>query len=316
MEKTHPNLYDEILLSAVFELDKFPKKSGQEGTAYFIDENFVIKEMMGDQDSFFKYENFEKYCRELQDFHKKGLAVPEIYSWTMLPKTMFKNSRFDRYYVLQERVKGKEMMNKGLSYSYEDCKDFCSREEFNGAILSQEGELYKKIVLTFLENSLRMNEQLAELPESVIENFILSDYEMMRNEEYGAVDMHSGNVLFDGKKLTVIDNGFIENFFATYNDEKVRQIVMKDILRLMSGNLTSLAFGAMVQKKVPEAKPINKKHKVVCTKVMKRFVNSTNRLLHPVFHDDMEYVNSVDFIKSVADKEDEEEILSMLQKDF
>ena len=316
MDKKQQEIYDAMLLSVVFDLDKYPKKSGQEGTAYFVGDDFVVKELLGDQESFFNFKNFEKYCKELQSFHANGLAVPDIYAWMMLPKTMFQNSKFDRYYILQERVKGRGMFDKSISSTYDDCKDFCSRSEFNEALLSQKGELYKKIVLTFLENSLKMNEQLAELPESVVENFILSDYQMMKNEEYGAVDMHSGNVLFDGEKITVIDNGFMENFFANYNDMKVRQIVMKDMLRLLSGNLNSLAFGAMVKKKVPEAKSIYKKQGVVCTKVIKRFVGSTNRILNPVFHDDMEYANATDFIKSVLYGSDRQEVLDMIQKDF
>ena len=316
MEKLRQDIYDNILLSAVFELDKFPKKSGQEGTAYFVGDDFVIKEILGDQESFYNYQNFEKYCKELADYHEQGFDVPAIYSWTMLPKTMFEKTRFDRYYILQERVKGRDMFAHGISYTYDDCKDFCDKNEFNAAMLSQKGELYKKIVLTYLENCLIMNQQLEALPESVIENFIMSDYKMMKTEEFGAVDMHSGNVLFDGKKLTVIDNGFMENFFANYRDERIRQIVMKDMLRLLSGNFDSLAFACMVRKKVPEAMEYHQKQRVSSKKVIKRFVSATNRLLSPVFQDDFEYQNVCDFIGNVVDGEDEKEIVAMLQKDF
>ena len=310
------DVYDNILLSAVFELDRFPKKSGQEGTAYFVGQDFVIKELYGSQDSFFNYQNFENYCKELCGYHLQGLDVPAIYSWTMLPHTMFEKSKFDRYYILQERVKGRDMFAHGISYTYDDCKDFCDKNEFDAAILSREGEMYKKIVLTYLENCLKMNQQLEALPESVIENFIMSDYKMMKTGQYAAIDMHSGNVLFDGKKLTVIDNGFMENFFANYQDEKIRQIVMKDMLRLMSGNLNSLAFACMVRKKIPESMEYYQKQKVSSKRVVKRFVSATNRLLRPVFHDDYEYKNSCDFIGNVVDGEDEREIVEMLQKDF
>ena len=169
MEKLRQDIYDNILLSAVFELDKFPKKSGQEGTAYFVGDDFVIKEILGDQESFYNYQNFEKYCKELAAYHEQGFDVPAIYSWTMLPKTMFEKTRFDRYYILQERVKGRDMFAHGISYTYDDCKDFCDKNEFDAAMLSQKGELYKKIVLTYLENCLIMNQQLEALPESVIE---------------------------------------------------------------------------------------------------------------------------------------------------
>lgn len=316
MDKKQQEIYDNLLLSAVFDLGTFPKKSGQEGTAYFVGDDFVIKEIMGDQESFYNYQNFEKYCKELCDYHAQGLDVPAIYSWTMLPKTMFEKSRFDRYYILQERIKGRDMFAHGIGYSFDDCKGFCSKKEFDAAMLSREGELYKKIVLTYLGNCLMMNEQLEALPESVIENFIMSDYQMMKTSEYGAIDMHSGNVLFDGKKLTVIDNGFMENFFARFQDEKLRQIVMKDMLRILSGNLHSLAFACMVKKKVPESMEYYQKQKVSSKRVVKRFVSATNRLLSPVFQNDFEYKNACDFIRNVVDGEDEKEIVAMLQKDF
>ena len=316
MDKKQQEIYDNLLLSAVFDLGTFPKKSGQEGTAYFVGDDFVIKEILGDQESFYNYQNFEKYCKELADYHDQGLDVPAIYSWTMLPKSMFEKSRFDRYYILQERIKGRDMFAHGIGYSFDDCKSFCNKQEFDAAMLSREGELYKKIVLTYLENCLIMNQQLEALPESVIENFIMSDYKMMTTEEFGAVDMHSGNVLFDGKKLTVIDNGFMENFFAHYHDGFIRQVVMKDMLRLLSGNFDSLAFACMVRKKVPEAMEYHQKQRVSSKKVIKRFVSATNRLLSPVFQDNFEYRNSCDFIKNVVDGEDEREIIAMLQKDF
>ena len=316
MDKRQQNIYDNLLLSVVFNLEQFPKKSGQEGTAYFINDDLVVKEMMGSQDSIFKYENFEQYCRELQDFHAQGYAVPEIYSWTMLPKTLFKNSIFDRYYVLQERVKGRDMFSKSLCNTYEDCSSFCTKQEFEAAILSKKGELFKRIVETYLKNSLELIEKLDNMPECLIENFVLSDYGMMKNHTYGAVDVHGANVLFDGEKLVIIDNGFMENFFAGYSDEKIRQITMKDILRIMSGNLDVLACYGYYKKRWPELTTLYSKHKTACKSVMKKFINVTNRTLKPVFSEDMEFFNSRDFISQVMCGEDEAELVGMLQKNF
>lgn len=320
MDKTQQEIYDNLLLSVVFNLKDFPKKSGQEGTAYFIDENFVVKEIMGSQEGFFKYENFVSYCEEINGFREQGYPVPKIYSWTMLPASMFKkigNFSFDRYYILEERVKGKELFSHRISESFEDCKDFCSEKEFSDAILSHEGELYKKIVETYLQYFIDTNEQLEALPESVIEQLVLGDYHMMKNQKFGVVDMHNANIMFDGKKILMIDHSFTENFFANFPDEKIRAIVMKDMLRIISGNERGLFCGAMNKRKWKDLEVLFSKHKQTASSVMKRFINVTNRVLKPVFKDDMDYANSRDFIKMVSsDEAEEKEMLDMLQKSF
>lgn len=316
MDKKEQNVYDNLLLSTVFELDKFPQKSGQEGTAYFIGDNFVIKEIRGMQDSMFSYENFEKYCKELQECHKQGLAVPEIYSWTMLPSNMFKNATLDRYYVLQERIKGTDVFAHGISSSYDLHQDYCSRKEFNDAVLTKRGNLFKKIVYTYLNNYFELAEKLDAMPENLVENFVVSDYRMMKDLRYGAVDVHSANVLFNGDRLIIIDNGFMENFFATYNDEKLRQITMKDVLRILSGSLNSMACSAYYQSKWPDLAVLHSKHKKACASTMKKFINVTNKTLHPVFNDDMEYYNSKDFIHQVMEGKEVEETINMLQRNF
>ena len=320
MDKKQQQIYDNLLLSVVFNLKDFPHKSGQEGTAYFIDDNFVVKEIYGSQEGFFAYENFERYCKELIAFKKQGCPIPEIYSWTMLPKKLFKpvgNLHFDRYYILEERVKGKELFSKFLADTYDDCKDFCSKKEFDEAILSRDGQLYKRIVESYLEYFVKTNEQLDALPESVIENFVLSDYLMMKEQKFGTVDMHNANVFFDGEQFRVIDSSFVENFFAGYSDEKVRAIVMKDVLRLLAGNERGLFCASMNTRKWKDLEVLYAKHKKTSTSVMKKFINVTNRVLKPVFRDDMDYFNSRDFIRLVASSDvDEKEMLAMLQKNF
>ena len=70
-----------------------------------------------------------------------------------------------------------------------------------------------------------------------------------------------GNVIFNGERMIIIDNGFMENMFAGYSDEKLRQITMKDILRIMSGNLDVLACAAHYRRKWPELRTLYSKHK-------------------------------------------------------
>ena len=320
MNDFQQKIYNNLLLSIVFNLKDFKRKSGQEGTVYFIDDNFVVKEIFGEQIGFFTYDNFENYCKELIEFNKQGAPIPKIYSWTMLPKNMFEPQgglNFDRYYILEERVKGKELFASYLLGTFEDCKDFCSKEEFNSAILTKEGTLYKKIVENYLKYFLKTNQQLESLPINVIENFILSDYLMMKNQKFGANDMHNSNVMFDGSKLTMIDNSFVENFFASFSDEKLRTIVMQDMLRILSENEKGLFCGAIHQKKWASINPLYLEHKKILSAVVQKFIKTTNAVLQPVFQDDIEYINSKSFIKSIAASEKEEKsFIELLEKKF
>lgn len=321
MDKELQEIYDNLLLSVVFDLDQFPKKSGYEGTAYFIDDNFVVKESLGSQErgAFHTYENFENYCKELCAYHKQGFCVPKIYSWTMLPKNLFKERNgvsFDRYYILEERVKGKTLLTDHVCDSFDCSAKFCSKKDFESAVLSKQGELYKKIVECYLKNCIKINEQLEVLPKDKIEKFVLSDYQMMKNSKFGAVDMHNSNVMFDGENLTIIDNSFADNMYLQFNDEKIRAIAMKDMLRLISNNSNGLMVSSMMAYKFREFQQIHDKYSKVCKEVVSKFVDVTNDTLSPKFSQDFEYFNSRDFIKLILDGSDEKEVLEKLQKDF
>lgn len=316
MDKKQQEIYDNLLLSVLFELDKYPKKSGQEGTAYFIDDNFVVKEILGEDSGALGYDGFEVYCQELAHFHKKGYAVPEIYSWAMLPKSFFEKSRFNRFYVLEERIPGRRLFLETISHSYELCEDICSKEEYEAAILSKEGNLYKEMVQRYLNDYIERNEQIESMSSKNLENFILSDYNMTKNHTNGMVDLHAGNVLFDGKKMTIIDNGFMENFLGRAKDSVVRQGVMRDMLRLMSGNSNGLYYGEYLSNKIEGVSELYLKHKKLAFVNAEKFIKKTNELLSPVFYgtNNFDYANSRDFIRSIANNEDEKKLISMLQR--
>ena len=139
----------------------------------------------------------------------------------------------------------------------------------------------------------------------------------MKKQKFGAVDMHNANVFFDGNKLTIIDRSFMENFFANYKDEKIRAVVMKDILRLLSGNEKALFLGAMCKTRWLNAEVLHLKHKKTSTAVMKKFINITNGVLKPVFQNDMDYANSRDFIRCVSPSNREErKMINLLERSF
>ncbi len=316
MDKKQQEIYDNLLLSIMFELDKFPKKSGQEGTAYFIDENFVVKEMLGEDSGVFGYDGFEVYCKELVYFHKKGYAVPEIYSWAMLPKRFFEKSKFNRFYILEERIAGRSLFFNKISDAYQLCEDICSKEEYEDSLLSKEGNLYKEMVQRYLNDYIERNEQIESMSNDNLENFILSDYKMTKKHKNGMVDLHSGNVIFDGKKMTIIDNGFMQNSLSSVKDSIIKQGVMRDMLRLMCGNANGLSCGEHLSNRIDGVSELYEKHRKLAFVNAEKFIKKTNELLSPVFHGsyNYDYINSCDFIGLIAKNEDEKKLVDLLQR--
>ena len=70
--------YHENLLNAIPYLSNFSKVNGGEGVAYFLDENFVVKEYL-DSDNWDMFDRvFESYCKEMQLYAEMGFNVPKI----------------------------------------------------------------------------------------------------------------------------------------------------------------------------------------------------------------------------------------------
>ena len=98
------NEYERMLFDLVPHLSEYKSISGGEGAAYFIDQNFVVKEYAKDFPSRDEKEFdrvFEDYCREIQGFAQEGYSVPKIYAWLKVP-----NTNKAAYYM------GQEMQNK------------------------------------------------------------------------------------------------------------------------------------------------------------------------------------------------------------
>ena len=321
MSTNEQKIYDALLLSAVLELDKYPSKSGQEGTAYFIDDNFVVKELItfNNPSLFSNYQNFENYCKELSEFYEKGYCIPKIYSWTMLPKEFFEDGKtplsFDRYYILEERIHGKELYIDRESNIYDMCTDFCSKEEFDKAVWTKEGLLFKKIAETYLGHFIKTNEQVASLSDANLDNFILTDYDMSKNQHYGMVDVHPGNVLFDGTKLTIIDNGFVENLFEGADDSKLAPQVLNDLLYLLAANERGFRVYGRCFETWPELKRLKNELNKTSKAAISRCIKSTNKMLNPVYSNGEKLLDAQGLIKdSVQTEADYLELMSLINR--
>ena len=91
--------YDSLLSNVIPHLKEFPKHEGGEGIAYFLNEQFVVKEYYIPPKEFLK--KFDEFCLTLQKFADNGIKTPKIYAWT---KRLKSGDKTPHYFILQERI--------------------------------------------------------------------------------------------------------------------------------------------------------------------------------------------------------------------
>jgi len=193
---------DSLIRPMVANRRSFPSKRGAEGVAYFVGQEFVMKYF---ERINMPYHTFDNYAFELKKFADGGLSVPKIYSWAMSPINV--EDGVYRYYILQERVAGEDLLPYSLNDVESRCMKFCSRKEFDGAIenIAENKALYNKMLNEFVSLMLERNKELASLSKEEIARFINTYFEINRKSVFSSPDLHPGNVLFDGNHMVLID---------------------------------------------------------------------------------------------------------------
>ena len=149
-----PSEYDKLLLSFISKLDSFNYAQGSEGRVYFVDDKFIVKKFFMDRENL---EMLELFCREIKGFADAGYNVPNVYSWTGIPR---QNGRFDCY-ILEERVQGEKLFDISFDSIYSFCKDLCSTQEFHDALFTMNNpELYGVIVREYIKKFISINNNL------------------------------------------------------------------------------------------------------------------------------------------------------------
>ncbi len=302
--------YQQALLSLIPVLNRFGSKKGGEGIVYFVDDNFVVKRYTIDISSF---DAFDKYCKEVSKFASRGYSLPKIYAWTSY---IDKNTGDENFYLLEEKINGKELYHDSILFkTYRLCKDFCSIDEFNRAINLKSGPLFEKILITYMNRFIETNNQLAELDDAEIEKFILSDYNIIKEQRYSLNDVKADNVIFDGKKLTMIDVAYEETPIEL-TEEESKITVFQDIMTLFIENKRAynyIKYNAGAISSVLKLKDENMK---ASASAFGKFVRKTNKLLSPVFTDKWDYTEFKSFLQSSFCEEDAKKIIDEIQKDF
>lgn len=229
----------EILKAAVPKLKSFQSRRGAEGIAFFVGKEYIIKyfERVG-----LKYSLFDNYCREIKSFGDAGFVYPKVYSWATSPICV--EDDVFRFYILEEQISGKELYPHSLHNVQKQCKIFCSKREFEEAVESADlhKALYTKILEVYFREYIEQNKQLAEISRDEIVRFVESYFAINRDAKFVTPDMHPGNVIFDGSKLTMIDGTMCEqkNKWIGYNGEfkekKYKLDSFFDIMALLSSN--------------------------------------------------------------------------------
>lgn len=198
-----------FLYDCISHLNEYSCNVGGEGKAYFVNDDYVVKKYTHKNDEQFHH-IFSDYCREMKSFAEKGFNVPKIYAWDFMPNVDRKarpECRFD-YYILEERIKGRQIFQGNIETIYSICKDLCDRAEFKQTVQIPElnRSLFKKILTRYVEDFQEVNNYLCSMPESQIDKFLFDLYLMCLDGKFSNPDIFATNVLTNDKGFFVIDN--------------------------------------------------------------------------------------------------------------
>ncbi len=318
--------YDSFLFEVIKNLDKYPSKKGGEGTAYFIGDNFVVKEYVKQnsciEDEIFD-ELFQYYFEEMKEFAEKGFSVPRFYSWLKIPnpnRLLVRKHDHEmpfKYYVLQERVQGRNLYYDidSIDESYDLIKHLCSFEDFSNMsdnLNFGDDALRVEILKTYILDYIMVNEMLESMPENELEKFIVSGHQMMLNGKYSVPDIYRGNVIIDSSKLSIIDNRVLEPDSGSLTWDNCNETLFNDMLLLL--HLNTSARDSIFMLRVDfdtneELFKLQKQNQKICAEVFKKIINIFKARLHmkPLEQNSLKKM----YIKRIL-KEDSDEVLSMV----
>ena len=208
-----PTDYERMLFDLVPHLSEYKSISGGEGTAYFIDEKFVVKEYSKE---FYNRNStgfdlvFNAYCKEMQDFATEGYSVPKIYAWLKVPndnksKVYMCEEMPYKYYILEENIPGRWIyyFYEDLEEMYKVCSEVCSKAEFMKAIGTSFGKLKLKreILKAYISDYLNVNTMLESMSDNELEKFIVSTFRMAIWGQYSSPDLFRKNIILGDSKL-------------------------------------------------------------------------------------------------------------------
>lgn len=221
--------YYEHLLNAIPRLNSYHKINGGEGVAYFLDDDFVVKEYL-DTDNWKMFDIvFSNYCQEMQKFAEQGYNVPKIYAWLKMPNMKHYTDgqpNANRYYILEEKVKGRNLYYGFLEEFYPMCVEKFTKRQFLNIVHNPNENLIAldEIVKMYLKDYIQMNEFLESMSEDELAKLIVSAYELHMNGKHSEPDLYPCNVLVDGDNMKLIDT----HIYVDGEDRRIPREILVD----------------------------------------------------------------------------------------
>lgn len=303
-------------------LGEFEYAKGNEATAYFldnIDRPLVLKEYIEEVSEFYPQEFgllFERYCEEVNKLVLHGVKLPNFYDW-FTRKNKNGNSI---YYILQDRVKGRELFNV-------DPFTFYKNIYIGNANFTTGDGLINEAVAAYICDYIMVNEFLADMPESELESFIISAVKMYSDTRYMVPDIHAKNVILNTKEqtLTHIDPFMIDKSHDSryYSDSRAEfeQLISDNIVfdlvnMFKTNNFANLFSDDKYIKVLTDDKRrlfferLIKRNTMMCEASISRVLKVMNRLLqNPNFANKKLLSRTINTINSIFSREQAERVV-------
>ena len=199
--------YKGMLIDLIPKRKQFKSFAGSEGIAYFVSPKYVLKEYTKNDNWKEFDEVFDAYCKELQDFSRNGIGIAKVYSWVKVPNIGHYtkgDKNIYQYFILEERVPGRELYLGYLEDAFSVVSDLCSEEDFKKALKdSGSPSLYKQIVERYVGDYIQMNEFLESLSDNELSKFVEDAYKMYKTGVASYPDLFPHNILVDTQKSSI-----------------------------------------------------------------------------------------------------------------
>ncbi len=228
--------YYGMLLDLIPRRKQFKSFAGSEGIAYFVSPKYVLKEYTKSDDWAEFDKVFDVYCSELQTFAESGKSIAKVYAWQKIPNIGHYTKgekNFFQYFILEERVPGRELYVGYLEDAFLVVSDLCSEDEFKKSLKNDGCEsLYRDIVGRYICDYIQMNEFLESLSEAELSRFIEDAYSIYRDGKASYPDLFPHNILVDVNKPSI---KMIDLFTRTKGDILTPDKVDSHFIRELSG---------------------------------------------------------------------------------
>lgn len=206
--------YDNILLDSLKMLDGLPSKSGKEGTAYFLNDNYVIKSYKGNIAVVMSM-IIEPYVNEINNFIRtSGIRLPQIYTFMIVPGGMggVPFNYGSRLYLLMERVEGAPLFLEEKDLF----ADICMQQKYvNPSLINKslggidkdevKADILYQVLTTLSEYYTQATTKLINLPDGKVEDMFARVITMFINGKHTMPDLNCTNLLLHNQDIKLID---------------------------------------------------------------------------------------------------------------